>query len=124
MLWWYITDKWNVAVCTVIKNTTKKNSDPDEKMVEYIVEQFKELLLKVGQGKIRGQITITGGEPFIREDFFSLLGIARKKNKQYFDVAILTNGTLINTEIAKRLKELQPIFVHKPVWKVWKILTY
>jgi radical SAM protein with 4Fe4S-binding SPASM domain len=46
---------------------------------------------------------ITGGEPFLRPDLFEILGEIQKRG---IDVYILTNGTLVNRERAKRLNEL------------------
>jgi len=47
---------------------------------------------------------------FIREAFFALLELLAD-NKQYYECAILTNGTFINKDAARRIKDLQPIFV-------------
>jgi len=46
-------------------------------------------------------ITISGGEPFLRED---LLDLFAKHNDMYFQV--YTNGTLINKDLAKKLERL------------------
>ena len=48
-------------------------------------------------------LTFTGGEPLMREDFFDIANYARKKN---FAIILLTNGTLIDKDIAGRIKEL------------------
>ena len=111
VLQWHITDRCNCRCTHCYQEHDKQNSEPDWKTLAIIIEQFKKLLCDVGQGSgIRGQITVTGGEPFIREDFFELLELLAG-NKQCFDFAILTNGTLINKDTARRLKEMQPVFV-------------
>lgn len=46
---------------------------------------------------------VTGGEPFLREDFFSILELMINTG---FEVYILSNGTLINREIAGKLAGL------------------
>ncbi len=46
-------------------------------------------------------ITISGGEPFLRDD---LLQLYQKHNKVYFQV--YTNGTLINKNLAKQIAQL------------------
>ena len=48
-------------------------------------------------------LTFTGGEPLMRKDFFDIADYARKKN---FAITLLTNGTLIDKDIAGRIKNL------------------
>jgi radical SAM protein with 4Fe4S-binding SPASM domain len=48
-------------------------------------------------------ILFSGGEPLMRKDLFELAGIARQKGIR---IALSTNGTLIDREIASRLKSL------------------
>lgn len=48
-------------------------------------------------------LSFTGGEIFLRPDLFELIKYARSL---YLRVFLLTNGTLINEDVAKRLKEL------------------
>lgn len=47
-------------------------------------------------------IHFSGGEPLLREDLFDLLNYC---NNNYITTRILTNGTLINKEVAKKLKD-------------------
>ncbi len=62
------------------------------------------------KARIPGHITVTGGEPFVRNDFFDLLEIFYQ-NRHFFSFAILTNGTLIDAQLAHRLSALRPSFV-------------
>ena len=48
-------------------------------------------------------LTFSGGEIFLRKDFFELLAYARKL---HFDVSLKTNALLINPERASRLREM------------------
>lgn len=48
-------------------------------------------------------IAITGGEPFMREDLFAILEYLVENT---FSVNLFTNGTLLNQEQVKRLKEI------------------
>lgn len=50
-------------------------------------------------------LTLTGGEPLAREDFFEIAGYARSLN---FSVRIFTNGTLVDEAAADRLAGLAP----------------
>jgi len=72
----------------------QKVPDMEMEILERIVEEARD---ELGINFI----TITGGEPFIRKDLLSLY-------EKYPDVQfhIYTNGTLIDEEVAKRLREL------------------
>ena len=48
-------------------------------------------------------LTFSGGEIFLREDFFELAGYSRRL---HFDISLKTNGILIDAEGARRLKQL------------------
>ena len=78
-----------------------------------ILGQFKQLLefFSRTQGKqIKAHITVTGGEPFVRNDFIDLLEIFASY-KKLFSFAILTNGAFIDDSKAKLLHKLNPTFV-------------
>lgn len=80
-------------------------------MMMNILCQYLELLNSWKGGSRRfGHITVSGGEPFVREDFFDILEVFRTHKKD-FSFAILTNGSLIDKEAAKRLRSLGPRFV-------------
>ncbi len=48
-------------------------------------------------------MNMTGGEPFLRPDLFEILGEISRRG---FDIYLLTNGTLVDRERARRLAEL------------------
>ena len=50
-------------------------------------------------------LTFSGGEVFLRDDLFEIISYAKKLK---FSVNILTNGTLITREIARKLGALSP----------------
>lgn len=58
-------------------------------------------------------LTLTGGEILIRKDFFNIAQYARKK---HFALRLLTNGTLLTSEIAKKICGLYPISVEISVY--------
>ncbi len=70
-----------------------------------MLDQFISLLRLWGIPRKFARLSLTGGEPFIREDFFKLLERCFK-NRDRFRYNILTNGTFINRETAKKLKGL------------------
>lgn len=63
-------------------------------------EQWKSNIKKLGDAKIM-RITLTGGEPFTRSDFFELVDSVIENRMRY---SILTNGTLINEKAIDAFK--------------------
>lgn len=54
-------------------------------------------------------LSFSGGEPFLRPDFFTILGRAREKG---IEIGVTTNGTLLDENTVKRLSSLAPFNVH------------
>jgi radical SAM protein with 4Fe4S-binding SPASM domain len=79
-----------------------------------IQAQFKDLLRswrdETRPIPVRGHITVTGGEPFVRQDFLDLLEVF-SANREYYSFAILTNGSFIDAAMARHLRSLGPTFV-------------
>ena len=112
LLQWHITENCNLRCshCYQEAYSSKELSFNDCKKV---IIQFKNLInyfSKKTSRKIPAHITITGGEPFVRKDFFKLLNLFYK-NREYFTYAILSNGTFIDESVAKKLSTLSPSFV-------------
>jgi radical SAM protein with 4Fe4S-binding SPASM domain len=59
---------------------------------------------------MQGHINITGGEPLCNPYFFKILDLI-KKDKDLISFSILSNGTLITDEIAKKIKSYNPYYV-------------
>lgn len=85
-----------------------------------ILEQYKELLKKL---KVRGHINLTGGEPLCSPYFFKILE-QFKKDSDLYSFSILTNGTLITDEIAKKISEYNPEYVQVSLEGSKKINDY
>ncbi len=77
-----------------------------------ILDQFKGLLRqwRCDGRRLPGQITVSGGEPFLHPDFMRLLE-RFAADRSLYQFAILSNGTRINAALAARLAQLQPKFV-------------
>jgi len=78
-----------------------------------VVEQYKVLLNrynKLHNIKRRGHINITGGEPFIRIDIGQIIEYLGN-NRELFSYGILSNGSFIDDEMIKLLKETEVSFV-------------
>lgn len=63
---------------------------------------------------MRGHVTITGGEPLIHPDCLQLLEML-SSHRESFSFAVLTNGTMVDEPLAKRLAELQPAYAQVSV---------
>jgi len=72
-----------------------------------ILNQYRNLLKNL---KVKGHINITGGEPLCSPLFFKLLD-EFKKDKDLYSFSILTNGTLINDEMAAKIASYNPEYV-------------
>jgi len=111
-LQWHITEHCNLR-CAHCYQETYHRKDLSYQNLLTILNQYLELL-DVWRGiswrPVWGHISITGGDPFMRDDFFDLLEICAE-NKKKFTFSILTNGSAIDIEIARRLKKLNPTHV-------------
>ena len=81
--------------------------------VKNIILQYKDLLEiynKRHQIRCKGQINITGGEPFVRNDICEIIEYLGSF-RDYFGYAVLSNGSFINDDIIKLLKSTDARFV-------------
>ncbi len=113
LLQWHITERCNLRCEHCYQDVYSGQELTFSQQLE-ILEQFKNLLnlwrSKNNNNNLRGHITITGGEPFVRKDFLDLLEIF-SQNKSFFSFAILTNGSFIDSKMASKLANLAPSFV-------------
>ena len=77
---------------------TKWANEQDVAFENYTGELLFDMITNSGVKNI----TLTGGEPLLRHDFFEITGYA---NKLGFNWGMTSNGTLITKDVAKRLKE-------------------
>lgn len=109
---WHITNRCNKR-CSHCYQEDYKGKEFFIDNLKEIVYQYLELLdeyNKITNQNIKGQINITGGEPFIRKDIWELFDLFKEYNK-YFDFGVLTNGSLLNEEVVKKLKSYNPRIV-------------
>lgn len=76
-------------------------------------QRIKQKITNHGR-KILGHINITGGEPFIRQDFWQILEIFHQHHR-HLSYGILTNGTMLNQNAIQKLQTLQPSFIQVSV---------
>lgn len=103
ILQWHITERcnWNCKHCYQNKNYIKEELNTEQ--LFGILKQYIFLIKKWNLSKFLSRINITGGEPFVRKDFFKL---AEKlgSHSNLFHWGILSNGSFITKDIAKKLK--------------------
>lgn len=100
---WHITERCNLRCKHCYQDNSYINNELDFNSLCNILDSYIKTL-KIW--KIRGSISITGGEPLIREDFFDILEKIYE-HRDRLRCMILTNGVLIDENVAKRLKQLK-----------------
>ena len=117
LLQWHVTERCNLR-CSHCYQDGHAGADPNFEDLLKVLAQFQELLAgwrrEARPVPVRGHITVTGGEPFVRRDFLQLLEVL-SANRAHFSFAILTNGSLIDAAMAARLRKLGPRFVQVSV---------
>jgi radical SAM protein with 4Fe4S-binding SPASM domain len=93
---WDYTKACNLRCKHCYEDATPKSA-PDELTKEEALKAIDEFAL---DGVVA--LAFSGGEPLMRKDFFEVASYAAKKD---FYVSLATNGTLINKEVAKKLKD-------------------
>lgn len=112
LLQWHITERCNLRCQHCYQDNYKNNELSFETLVS-IFDHFKRFLTQLEElatHKLTAHINVTGGEPFVRKDFFELLEIFyAHRNRLSF--GILSNGSFIDENCAIKLKKLSPSFV-------------
>ncbi len=106
ILQWHLSENCNLKCLHCYQESHKPIQLKYEELID-IYNQFKELLKKL---KMKGHINITGGEPLCNPHLFKILDLI-KKDQDFITFSILTNGTLITEEIAKKIKSYNPYYV-------------
>lgn len=117
LLQWHITERCNLR-CAHCYQDSFTGDELDFAGLMSVLEQFKELLAswnrQKGAARVKGHVTVTGGEPFLRPDFMDLLEVFYA-GRDLFTFAILSNGSLIDQAAAARLRKMRPAFVQVSV---------
>lgn len=110
---WHVTERCNLH-CTHCYQDGSPVADPSWDELAAILEQFISFIDRCRDAapgrSFRAHVTVTGGEPFLREDFLLLLQ-KLSEGRGLFSFAILTNGTLLTPTIARFLQQLRPSFI-------------
>lgn len=103
---WHIIDRCNLK-CPQCCIGDDPLPDLGLEKIYYMVENFVKTLKRMN---IKGQVIITGGEPFMRREIFEFTGMIRS-HKEYCSYGITCNGTLLDSEKAKKLAKYGCDFV-------------
>jgi AdoMet-dependent heme synthase len=99
---WHLTERCNLKCshCYQSGNRTDELSFAEIREVAADVSDMLEAWSEMYDMAFSPSFNITGGEPFLRQDLFDILGHLGGRG---FELYLLTNGTLIDREKAARL---------------------
>ena len=102
---WHITERCNLRCIHCYQEHYSIRS-------ELPLDQLKKIadgvILALKKWKKKGRIALTGGEPFLKKELFSLMNYL-EQSKDVWKIGILTNGILIDEKISDRLKTFQKL---------------
>jgi radical SAM protein with 4Fe4S-binding SPASM domain len=100
---WHITDACNLRCRHCYQNTYSNKNDLSLIELKSIAGEILSTFSEWGK---KGDISITGGEPFLRKDLLEFLSyLDESPDTNYLD--ILTNGTLIEENTLKKIKRIK-----------------
>lgn len=102
---WHLTERCNLR-CKHCYQEDRKIKEMALSGIKRVVGNVSDMLeswAEMYDIAFSRSFNVTGGEPFLRKDIFSILGEIKKKG---FDIHILSNGILIDREMAKRLSDM------------------
>lgn len=104
---WHITDRCNLH-CAHCYQDPCPGPELSFAALLRILDQYKALLDQLERHwgtPLRGRINVTGGEPFVRSDFLDFLQVLSSEKPRIVS-GVLTNGSFIDRNMAKRLRKL------------------
>ncbi|MBN1913017.1 MAG: radical SAM protein [Candidatus Omnitrophica bacterium] len=105
---WHITESCNWRCKHCYQEWEQPQADLSLDQLLAVFEKYLQFIKYAGvYGKDHTRLTLTGGEPLVRDDFFLFLEkIYPYTSKNYFFLSLLTNGSMIDEKNAIRLKKL------------------
>ncbi|MFH1562028.1 MAG: RluA family pseudouridine synthase [Nitrospirota bacterium] len=104
-LQWHITDACNFRCRHCYQDNFTPNDEMDWACLKAISDNILDALNRWNKQAI---ITITGGEPFLKKEFFNLLTYLDNQ-REIEELIIITNGSLITQKTVDSLKKLRKI---------------
>lgn len=102
---WHITDACNFRCRHCYQNKFVASSELDEKGLKSVSDR---IIQAAGDQNTKAVINITGGEPFLKQELFELLAYL-DSSSQISQLIIITNASLINRQITKKLKGIKKL---------------
>jgi heme b synthase len=90
------------AACNLVCSHCRRTDVTDEPTPDELSSQEAESMIDELSSWGRTILVLSGGEPLLRPDIFHLMDYANEKG---LIVALATNGTLIDRDLAKRIRE-------------------
>jgi len=102
---WHITNLCNLRCRHCYQEDFSSKSDLEWSEIKSIVDN---IISSLKEKDLSTRIDLTGGEPFLKKELFLLLDYLSKL-ENVRGINIITNTTLINREISKRLKNYKKL---------------
>lgn len=102
---WHFIESCNLRCKHCYQNNYKSEHLPPSKLLK-IAQSLNGAMAK---WKKNGRVSLTGGEPFLKPELLFMLLDYFEKAKNFYWVGLLSNGTLIDDEIALKLKTYKKI---------------
>lgn len=105
-LQWHITERCNFRCKHCYTEGPVKELETRELFM--ILKQYIDLIKIWGLDKNNRprKLSISGGEPLLRKDFFRLLEEIHSNRDMFTSLVVMSNGSLITENVAKKLKNL------------------
>ena len=102
---WHITDACNFRC----RHCYQDDFGPDRELDLQALKLLSQRIFQTARQQSKKVIfNITGGEPFLKKDLFELLAYLDAQ-PEVFELAIITNGSLINQGVIKELRSIKKI---------------
>lgn len=101
---WHLTDRCNLA-CRHCYQRGITHAEMTGDRIAYFVDDIRNMLDDWSNDydlDINGSLQLTGGEPLLRDDLIEIIGAGRARA---FETYLMTNGTLVESEYAKKLRK-------------------
>jgi radical SAM protein with 4Fe4S-binding SPASM domain len=98
---WHLTERCNLKCIHCYQDEIQIKEELSFDQIKKAAIMLKKTIDKWG---MLCEISVTGGEPFVRKDWFEICKMFEELD---FFLSILTNGTIITEEILEKLKQLK-----------------
>jgi AdoMet-dependent heme synthase len=106
LIQWHLTERCNLR-CRHCYQSTPDGDEMSLPEILVVLDEIAQMFEAWSQAygmAFSPSFTITGGEVFLRDDVFDILSTIKEHG---FEISILSNGTLIDAQTARRLGELK-----------------